>query len=328
MKQHGTRYCSTCHTKLQKRGRTAAGTQRWLCPRCRVSQIRPRQDLARKLLLERFVAWLLGKQAQTELGIADRTWRYQIAWCWAVTPPSPTVAPTHPVIILDGIRVGSLVCLIARTPDHVLTWQWVGWESSNTWGSLLVGIPAPEVVVCDGQKGILKALAMHWPETRIQRCLFHVWQNIRSKLTLHPETTAGQTLLQLARDLWDVQTVDQAVAWEQRLSAWHRRHGTFIQQRTIVANPEPHHRRWWYTHRAVRSAYRQYKELVSNDQLFVYVFDRRVPRTTNFVEGGVNSPLRSQLKLHRGLSQLHQQRLVAWYLYARTKDPKPPRNCL
>ena len=53
-----------------------------------------------------------------------------------------------------------------------------------------------------------------------------------------------------------------------------------------------------------------------------------IPRTTDYVEGGINSQLKEKLRLHRGLNQTHQQRLVDWYLYSRTKDQKPPRNVL
>lgn len=278
------------------------------------------------------MAWLLGKLSQAELPVAARTWRSQIAWCWEIVPKPILPRGFHPIILLDGIRVGSLVCLIARTPTTVLAWRWVGWESSTTWGTLLAQLPAPTVVVCDGQKGILLALAMHWPETRIQRCLFHVWQNIRAKLTLNPQTTAGQALLQLTRDLWAVHAKEAALHWQRHLEAWEQQHSTFIQQRTYSTTRQPHTRRWQYTHRGVRSAFTQLKKLVSNDQLFVYLDDTLtadpIPRTTNYVEGGINSPLRTLLKYHRGLNQLHQQRLVEWYLYSRMTGQKPTRNCL
>ena len=332
MKQHGFRYCATCSTKLQKRGKTAAGSQRWLCPTCSTSGTRNRPDLARAFALDRFVTWLLGKLSQEELPVPDRTWRQQTEWCWEIVPrPGPT-NKVHPIILIDGIKVGGLVCLIARTPTAVLAWRWVGWESSLTWSLLLEKFTAPTVVVCDGQKGILLAIARCWPKTRIQRCTFHVWQNVRAKLTLHPQTRAGQELLQLTRGLWLVKTQVDALAWQQRLEAWFQQYGTFIQERTYYEQPISHRRRWWYTHRGIRSAYRQHKELVSNDQLFVYL-DRTlttemIPRTTNYVEGGINSQLRTKLKDHRGMRQLHQQRLVEWYLYRRTTDPKPPRNCL
>lgn len=274
----------------------------------------------------------MGKQSQAELAVPGRTWREHIAWCWQIVPKPESTNEAHPIILLDGIRIGGLVCLIARTPKAVIAWRWVGWESSVTWSALLGKIPAPAVVVCDGQKGILLAIARCWPKTRIQRCLFHVWQNVRAKLTLHPQTRAGQELLQLTRDLWPVKTTQQAVAWQDRLKEWYERYSTFIQERTYFEQPVSHRRRWWYTHRGIQSAFTQHKKLVYTDQLFVYLDEtlttEPIPRTSNHVEGGINSQLRTKLKLHRGLNQLHQQRLVEWYLYSRTNDPKPPRNCL
>lgn len=128
----------------------------------------------------------MGKQSQTELPhrLTDRTWRKQTSWCWDVVPKPERTGEIYPIILLDGIGIGSLVCLIARTPTAVIGWHWAGWESSNTWGKLLEQLPAPAVVVCDGQKGILLAIARVWPQARVQRCIFHVWQNIRVKLTL------------------------------------------------------------------------------------------------------------------------------------------------
>jgi len=334
MKQRGFRYCPTCSTRLQRRGLTAAGTQRWKCIVCSKSGVRPRTDLSRALLLERFVSWLMGKQSQTELphSITDRMWRKQINWCWDVVPKPELTGEAYPIVLLDGIGVGSLVCLIARTPQAVIAWYWAGWESSNTWEKLLEQLPAPAVVVCDGQKGILLAIARCWPRTRVQRCVFHVWQNIRVKLTLHPQTEAGRELLQLTRDLWQVKTTEQATDWQARLIAWHGRCQSFVRERTYVQDPQPRQRRWWYTHGRLRSAYYQLNKLLQDNQLFTYL-DKTltaepIPRTTNYVEGGINSQLRTKLKLHRGMSEDHQRRLVEWYLYSRTEDPKPPRKFL
>lgn len=332
MKKHGFRYCSACQSKLQKWGRTAAGTQRWRCLNCTNTQVRKRDDLTRALQLERFVTWLLGKSSQTELTVPDRTWRAQTAWCWDVVPKPEMNDEVYPIVLLDGIRIGSFVCLIARTPKAVIAWRWVGWESSVTWSSLLEGISEPKVVVCDGQKGILLAIARTWPNVAIQRCLFHVWQNIRAKLTLHPQTVAGQDLLQLTRDLWEAKTEERANYWVKALNSWGERYDAFVRERTYYLNPNSNRKRWWYTHRGLRSAYKQLDKLIKNKELFTYLnvtlTAEPIPRTTNHVEGGINSQLRTRLKQHRGLSQAHAQRLVDWYLYSRTNDQKPTRNCL
>lgn len=183
MKKQGFRYCPTCRTKLQKRGLTKAGTQRWLCTVCSKSGIKPRRDLAKDLVLERFVNWLLGKQSQAELAahqtFTARTWRNQTAWCWDIVSKPILTGELCAILLLDGLRVGNLINLVAKTVEAAVGWHWAGWESSNTREELLKRLPAPIVVVCDGQKGILlsMAIARTWPESRIQRCIFHVWQN-------------------------------------------------------------------------------------------------------------------------------------------------------
>ncbi len=172
-------------------------------------------------------------------GLTDRMWRKQTSWCWDIVPKPERTGEICPIILLDGIGIGSLVCLIARTPEFVIGWTWVGWESSHTWAKLLAQFPRPTVVVCDGQKGILLAIARCWPQARVQRCIFHVWQNIRVKLTLHPQTEAGRELLQLTRDLWQVKVPEQATHWQERLETWHKRYESFVRERTYIQDPKP-----------------------------------------------------------------------------------------
>lgn len=240
MKQRGFRYCPTCSTKLTKRGLTAAGTQRWLCVACSKSATRPRTDLRQKWLLDRFVAWLLGKQSQAELGMSERTWRAQIAWCWQIVPKPVLSGEIYPILLLDGIRVGSLVCLIARTPQYVVAWCWVPYEAGTTWDKLLHQLPPPLAVVCDGQKGILVSIPRNWSTARIQRCHFHVWQNIRSKLTLFPQTKAAQHLLLLTKILLKgLYTREDADHWQAKLEAWEQLYGDFIREQTVNPSPKP-----------------------------------------------------------------------------------------
>lgn len=158
---------------------------------------------------------------------------------------------------MDGIRIGGSVCLIARTTTHVIAWHWVPYESNEYWTELLLLIPAPVYVICDGQKGMLKAVQTIWPATIVQRCRFHAWLNVKSKLTLHPETIAGQQLLGLTRELLHVHTKRQARHWKRQLKQWYRKHGYYIAEKTVTSNPGARKRRWRYTHARLRSAYRQ-----------------------------------------------------------------------
>ena len=62
---------------------------------------------------------------------------------------------------------------------------------------------------------MLLSITRYWPQTRIQRCLFHVWQNIRTKLTLNPQTEAGIDLLAHYYQIWQMTTHDLAIQWEE-----------------------------------------------------------------------------------------------------------------
>ena len=327
-KKNGFRYCSACNSKLKKRGKTAAGTQRWYCKECTVSATKPRPDLSRGFTLERFIAWLLGKAFQDELDGSARTFRDQTSWCWGVPVPHVLTGEIHHAIIIDGIKVGGQVCLIARTTSYVIAWLWVPYESSVYWSKLLQLLPLPTYVVCDGQKGLLKAISICWPTTTVQRCRFHAWLNVKAKLTLNPEAKAGQELLQLTRDLQWVRTRLQARRWRRRLRYWYRKHHRFVNERTIKPDSKPRERSWRYTHERLRSAYRQLAKIADDLLRSSYRPDPRLPSTTNHVEGGINSQIRTKLKLHRGMTNEHQKVLVNWYLYTRTEAQKAPRKCL
>lgn len=328
MKQRGFRYCSACHSKLQKWGQTTAGKQRRRCIECAATKIHKRTDLSRGYTLERFVSWLLGKDSQDELEQSSRTFRDQTSWCWEVSPPSVLTGEVHHAVIVDGIRVGGMVCLIARTTSYVIAWVWVPYESSQYWTELFRLLPQPDYIVCDGQKGLLKALAICWPKAVIQRCRFHVWFNVKTKLTLRPESLAAQELLQLTRDILHVQTRRQAKRWKRQLKYWYRKHHNYVNERTIKQDPKPPERSWRYTHERLRSAYRQLHKQTDDLLRSSYRPNPELRSTTNHIEGGINSQIRTKLKAHRGMPAIHQMRLVDWYLYSRTETPKPTRKCL
>ena len=234
----------------------------------------------------------------------------------------------HNAIIVDGIRVGGMVCLIARTIKYVIIWVWVPYESSEYWIHLFRLLPQPKYVVCDGQKGLLKALAICWSDVTIQRCRFHAWLNIKTKLTLNPESKAARELLQLTRDLLHIQTRRQARHWKHQLKYWYAKHNKFIDERTVKYNPKRGERRWRYTHERLRSAYKQLYKITDDLLRSSYRISPELPHNTNHIEGGINSQIRTKLKLHRGMPQAHQMRLVDWYLFSRIEGQKPPRNCL
>jgi transposase-like protein len=270
----------------------------------------------------------MGKLSYDELDIPGRTFRDQTSWCWDILVPCVLTGEIHHTVVVDGIRVGGRICLIARTTQYVIAWLWVERENSESWTQLFRLLPQPTYVVCDGQKGMLKALSICWPGVIVQRCRFHAWLNIKKKLTLRPESQAGKDLLRLAQDLLHLRTRRQARHWKYRLKRWYKKHQNYVNERTEKLEPKKGERKWRYTHERLRSAYKQLSKTQDDLLRSSYRPDPQLPATTNYIEGGINSQIRTKLKLHRGMPPAHQMRLVDWYLYSKTENSKPPRKCL
>lgn len=315
-----------CQTRLIKNGKTAAGTQRWLCPQCRASTVRKRADRSEHFQLERFLKWLLGKASQAEITgtSSGRSFRRQYAWCWRVAPRLPVVTGPPRFVMIDGTYLGSWCLLIATDEwQKPLAWQWCSTESQAAWTALLEQIPAPFVVICDGGSGVRAAIRETWPDTLTQRCIFHVWLNLRTYLTLKPRTPAGQALLGIGKQLRRVSDTDQAVTWLQQLNDWHALFGALTRERSYAKRrlwngqwDSPTGKKWWYTHDRLRKAYNLLADLQRREHLFTYL-QTGSPKTTSRLEGGVNAMIKHTLRHHRGMPEVHQKRAAEWVLIER-----------
>jgi hypothetical protein len=279
--------------------------------------------------------WLLGKHSQAEITgtRTGRSLRRSTSWCWNVAPEILVTGEIYDQVQVDGIYLGSWCCLIARTPKHIIGWQWCDTEKKAAWAALLARFPAPRVVISDGGSGLAAAVRECWPETRMQRCVVHVQRNVRVYLTNNPRTDAGRALLRLSRALSPIRTEEHAAAWTGQLAQWHAGYGALIKKRTYrgagVAAPSwvKPGQKWWFTHKRLRSAYFLLEKLVKNGTLFTYVEQAHrelgIEPTTNRLEGGTNTGIRGVLRHHRGMSEEHMKRAVEWFLYTRSETPQP-----
>lgn len=321
MKQRGFRYCSVCQHKLHSNGLQSNGKQRWRCRTCGTSRIRPRTDVSARNQLHGFVSYLLGMLPREKHGPLTTMGRRYTA-CWEVRPYPLITGEVFDYVLVDATAVGRGVVAIARTPNYVINWHHGERENSQLWLAVLVQLPRPSAVVCDGQKGILKALSILWPTTVIQRCLVHVQRNVRSKLTANPQSEAGKDLQWLMRRLFTIDNAEQMAEFVAVFELLQTQHSAFLHGRTL--NPDPNGKRaWWYTHRGARSAYSQIAKLLRDDQLFAFITHPELclPKQTNLLEGGTNASLSELLHRHRGLSPAHQRRLADWYLDSKTEAP-------
>ncbi|MEK7461021.1 MAG: hypothetical protein AAB647_02285 [Patescibacteria group bacterium] len=93
---------------MRRRGKTAAGTQRWYCSVCLISGVRRRSDTTLRHLRRWFIRWLTGiaslTSIATELAITRRTltkW-FEPFWDEAIPVPQQVDVTGH-VLIVDGV---------------------------------------------------------------------------------------------------------------------------------------------------------------------------------------------------------------------------------
>lgn len=312
--------CSICGNKCGKYGKTKAGSQRWFCNNCKVA-FTERIDNEAKTL-ELFLQWLYGKTSQKEMPGEGRTFRRKTAKFWNIWPMSPKIEASSDVLYLDGIYLGRKACILICCDDrHVLGWYLCRYEHAQAWKALMSRIAEPRMVISDGGTGFNKALKQIWPGAKHQRCVFHVFCQVKRYTTSRPNTLAGFELYHLAKDLLQVKSKKEAEAWVNGFVIWMKKYQKFLSE---VTRDESGHER--PTHERLLKAERSLLKLIRENTLFTYLDqdlrrDFTAPSTNNRIEGGVNSRLREMLRNHRGLSIERRIKAVYWWCYQHSLEP-------
>ena len=183
------------------------------------------------------------------------------------------------------------------------------------------------MVVTDGGSGFASAVAAEWPRTRVQRCVFHAFCQVKRHTTSMPKLQAGVELYALARELLHVETLQQADWWVERFMQWCEFWSDFLEQKSLVEG------RMAYTHRRLREARSGLVRLVNAGTLFTRLdpalcAEGPMPATNNRIEGGVNSQLREVLRSHRGLTKPKRVKAVFWWCYLHVECPKTMADTL
>ena len=309
-----------------RHGKTKAGSQRWRCKSCNATEMRTINNDAK--LLDIFLDWLLSGKLQVNMPGGGRTFRRKTSRFWQIWPMPPLIDEVHHVIFVDGIYLGrKVVILIARSEKFVLGWYLARTENSRAWMALMNRIPAPDVVVSDGGSGFEKARRKSWSNTKVQRCTFHAFCQVKRYTTSRPKLPAGAQLYMLARDLLHIKDSSQATAWLVRYSAWCTHWHDFLNEKTKIDG------RYVLTHDRLVKAKNSLDVLIRKGTMFTYLdsmllTEGMIPATNNKIEGAVNAPLRQMLRDHRGLSLIRRIKAVFWWCYMHTESPLPSGELL
>lgn len=154
-----------------------------------------------------------------------------------------------------------------------------------------------DAVVIDGKRGVKEVFG----DVPVQLCQFHQIAAVNRYLTRRPKLQAGKELRVIALSL----TRTNEEMCTAALVAWHERWKEFLKERTTSSET----RRWFYTHRRIRAAYRSLK--MNLPHLFTYQRHPAwpIPNTTNSLDGTF-SHLKDLLRLHRGLKSPRRYKII------------------
>jgi hypothetical protein len=241
--------------------------------------------------------------------------------------PQPT-GEIHRVVYVDGIYLKrDVVVLIARSDTCVLSWYLARSENSAAWAVLMMRIAPPSMVVTDGGSGFAKARRKIWPKTKVQRCIFHAFCQIRRYTTSRPKLPAGVELYAIAKSLLRVKTLHQASVWLENYMAWCSKWEDFLAEETVSEG------RRFPTHENLVKARNSLNALVNQGTLFTFLDlkltkDGPLPSTNDMIEGAVMAQLRQMLRDHRGMSITRRIKAVFWWCYMHTESPMTPSEIL
>ena len=178
-----------------------------------------------------------------------------------------------------------------------------GYKNVYTWFSKLneEGLN-PLYITMDGERSVIRAINEIWPQTKIQRCLYHIQREGMRWLRTYPKTQAGKDLRRLLKTLCRINAFEERNEFIASYMAWLKQYRDFV-----LSLPRS------------EVAFKDLKKtmtLIYNalPDMFHYLTDKRIPKTTSTLES-FYSRLEADYRLHRGLTEEHKIKYLKWYCY-------------
>ena len=183
-----------------------------------------------------------------------------------------------------------------------------GYKSTHPWFSKLKAQGLnPLSITMDGERSVIKAIREVWPQTKIQRCLFHIQREALRWLRSCPKTQAAKDLRHLLSEVCIIRSVKEQNRFIENFNACLNHYQSFIDALPVGD-----------------VAFKDLKRtvvLIKNalPDMFYYLQDSNIQHTTNTLES-FHSRLKSDYQRHRGLNKLHKSLYLNWYCYFKNQS--------
>jgi hypothetical protein len=195
---------------------------------------------------------------------------------------------------------------------EVLIWKHIQSETLKSYKYLLkklleLGYTINSITI-DGKRGLYKA----FEDYPVQMCHFHQKRIMQRYITKHPKLQASKDLQKIMNRL----TSTNETIFREKLDAWYEIYQDFLAEKTLNESTGKES----FTHAKLVSAYRSLRTNIP--YLFTYKKHKylHVHNTTNSLDGGVFSPMKMLIKIHRGLNKSLKLKMVDDYLVREKKN--------
>jgi transposase-like protein len=160
----------------------------------------------------------------------------------------------------------------------------------------------PGFITTDGERSIMRALRLVWPEVILQRCLYHLQHEGMRWLRTYPKTQAGQQLRVWLSQINRIKSVAERDTFVARYQNWLNTYHDYVQAlpRATIAHKDLQRTMVLINH--------------ALPDMFHFLQDPNIYSTTNPLEG-FHSRLKADYQRHRGLSKEHRIQYFHWYCY-------------
>ncbi len=160
----------------------------------------------------------------------------------------------------------------------------------------------PLAITMDGETSTIRAIREVWPQTKIQRCLYHIQREGLRWLRSFPKTQAARELRAILSTLASIKSFKDRHIFQELFHSWINAHYSSIK---ALPNTTTEFKDLKKTVTLIKNAL---------PDMFYYLEDANIPSTTNALEG-FYSRLKSDYQRHRGLSSKNRISYLNWYCY-------------
>lgn len=312
-----------------KKGKRS-GYSRYFCKNCSSYFTDRRPHITDRNMFIWFEHWVRDKQSISQIseesGYSERTLKN---YFYKVLPTCPIwqIQKREKVnLLIDGTFFTNKVCLLLYRDHNIkmtILYRLTEREALRDLKEDLqaiknIGIEI-ESVTCDGQANIIRAVREVCPEAIIQRCTFHIANDICLWLTQKPKSDAARELRELACLLGKVESHEEAQLWMRAFIDWYAKHKEYINEKSVDEKSG----KWWYSHKMLHRSTSHIMRAIPN--MFNYTRYPNVPKTSNSIESFFGH-LKDHLRLHRGLSNAHFKNFIKWYLFLQSNKGKATKK--